>query len=105
MKKILIFSSVFILLVAFSSNLVYATGIDMDLTASGNDGTVYGTAPSQPTPTETSTNSNADIPVTIGTTAALSESSLSLSNILNIILIVLGVLLILFAIAILTRMR
>ena len=126
MKKILIFSIIFALFTMCASSLVYATGIDMNLTTNG-------TTPSEGTP-NTDVNANTiadtntvgteaqgeldntgaglpqttptpDTPVSVGSTSALSEPSLTLSNILNIILIVLGILLVLFAIAILIRMR
>ncbi len=112
MKKILIFSFIFSLIMLCFSNLVQATGIDMNLSSnSASDGTVYGSNTNTNTDSNTNTNSNTNVGSSlsttfpVGSTAALSSSDLSLSNILNIILIVLGILLVIFAIAILTRMR
>jgi len=109
MKKLLIFSLIFVLAIVFASNLVYAADIDMNLTSDGiadvsTDGTVYGSEP-QNTNTTTSVPTSSNTGTSVGSTAALSSSNLGLSNILNIILIVLGILLVLFAIAILIRMR
>ena len=103
MKKVLIFSIIFAILMLFASTLVYASEIDMNLTdGSSSDSTVYGSSNPADTPREQSTVSPTQFP---STSAALSETNLTLSNILNIILIVLGILLVLFAIAILLRLR
>ena len=126
MKKILIVSFIFSLFIICVSSFVYATGnVDMNLTTSRSsvDSTVYGSNSNTNINNNMNTNDNvtdtsnvASTPedmspytsspdISVGSTAALSSSSLSLSNILNIILIVLGILLVLFAIAILIRMR
>ena len=122
MKKVLIFSIMFILVMMFASSFVYATGIDMNLTTNGTvSGTETATNDVSNTNTvgtdtqgevvnsgDTSTQTTTPTPdttVSVGSSAALSEPSMTLSNILNIILIVLGILLVLFAIAILIRMR
>ena len=55
--------------------------------------------------TPVTSNSSTTAPVNVGSTAALSSSNLPLMTIINIILIVIGLLLILFAIAILIRLR
>ena len=115
MRKFLVISVIFTLILTFANSLVYASGIDMDLgssltssnaetnsTSALLDTTVYG---SQTPTVTTQPDSSYDATISVGSTAALSSSSLSLSNILNIILIVLGILLVLFAIAILIRMH
>lgn len=121
MKKILIFSIILFVIVFFCNTIVNATDISMDLGGAseqvdsqqdqGNDqnvaedqsdSTVYGT---QSEKTESLADTSVDVPVTVGTSAALSSSDLALSNILNIILIVLGILLVLLAIAILIRLH
>lgn len=121
MKKIFIVSFIISLFMICVCSLVYATDVDMNLTS---DPTVYGSNTNTNTNTNIDTNennidntANADYSldgtdsyspnadITVGSTAALSSTNLSLSNILNIILIVLGILLVLFAIAILIRMR
>ena len=120
MRKFLVVSVIFTLILTFASSLVYASGIDMNLNANivstGNtntntntntnepDMTVYG-SPAPVSPANTQSSSTFDTTVSVGSTAGISESSLSLSNILNIILIVLGILLVLFAIAILIRIH
>ena len=55
--------------------------------------------------TPVTSNSSTTAPVDVGSTAGLSSSNLPLMTIINIILIVIGLLLILFAIAILIRLR
>lgn len=117
MKKILTISTILFFIIFLIGNFVYASGnVNMNLTSGGQDSTVYGSQ--NPNARTENTNQNvtnninnsatqnqSTINPTVGSTAALSSSSLSLSNILNIILIVLGVLLVLFAIAILLRLR
>lgn len=128
MKKILIVSFILSLFIICVCNFVYATGnVDMNLTSSRPyvDSTVYGSNSNTNSNTDNNMNTNDNVTdtsnvastpddltpytpspdISVGSTAALSSSSLSLSNILNIILIVLGILLVLFAIAILIRMR
>ena len=110
MKKFLVIFVIFALILAVSNSLVHASGIDMNLSASTQttntnepDTTVYGSQVSSSTTTQLAP--SYDATVSVGSTASISESTLSLSNILNIILIVLGILMVLFAIAILIRMR
>lgn len=117
MKRLLILSFIFVLAIICMSSLVYASDIDMNLSTNpASDNTVYGSETNTNTNTNTEntlgatsgqapTTISPDTSVSVGSTAALSSSNLSLSNILNIILIVLGILLVLFAIAILIRMR
>ena len=95
MKKILVFSVIFMILLSCISSIVYATDSD--------DGTVYGSSGTQPTSV-----TFPDTSVTIGSvgsSAGISQPSLDLSNILSIILVVLGILMVLFAIALLIRIR
>ena len=121
MRKILMFSIILFVIVFFCNTIVNATNISMDLGSANEqvdsqqsqnndqnvadnqeDSTVYGT---QSDETESLADTSVDVPVTVGTSAALSSSDLALSNILNIILIVLGILLVLLAIAILIRLH
>ena len=95
MKKVLVFSIIFFVVMLFANSLVLASDINMNLAT----GSTY------PTSTPPASTSSIPSPSLPGSTAALSESSLTLSNILNIILIVLGILLVLFAIAISLRIR
>jgi len=105
MKKLLIFSFIFTLVTLFTSNLVFAGSVDMNLTSNqGEDSTLYRTS-SDEDYLSNPDSSSLDSDVSIGSTGALSSSNLSLSNTLNIILIVLGILLVLLAIAILIRIR
>ena len=117
MRKVLIFSLILALIVLFANNFVFASGVNMNLVntntntnggtnTNGNDDTVYGTANiNQNVVSRSNTEVDTTLASSIGSTAALSETNLSLSNILDIILIVLGILLVLFAIAILIRMH
>ncbi len=90
-------------------SVVCASGIDMDLEANeAGDDTVYGSSQnvaSTTNTTTTTTNEASHTQIPVGTTAALSSSSLELPTIVNIILIVIGILLILLGIAILIRMH
>ena len=99
MRNFLIISIIFSLILIFASSFVYASSVNMDL---GSDSTVYG---SQPVISDDQPSSSYDATISVGSAAGISESSLSLSNILNIILIVLGILLVLFAIAIMIRLH
>lgn len=114
MKKILTISTILFFIIFLIGNFVYASGINMNLTSNNTntDSTVYGSSNSTTAGNTTKapesnslTQNQAKINPNVGSTAALSSSGLSLSNILNIILIVLGILLVLFAIAILLRLR
>lgn len=90
-------------------SIVCASGIDMDLEANeAGDDTVYGSSQnttSTPTTNSATTNQTSRTQIPVGSTAALSSSSLELPTIVNIILIVIGILLILLGIAILIRMH
>lgn len=94
MKRVLVFSIIFFVVMLFANSMVLASNIDMNLSPTS-------VSPTHSAQSSTSTTS----PSLPGSTAALSESSITLSNIINIILIVLGILLVLFAIAILLRIR
>ena len=108
MRKVLVFSTIFFVFMLFASSFVFASEIDMNLANSDEtDYTVYGSSSNHADDTNTASptlNSNLSTSLP-GSTSAISESSLTLSNILNIILIVLGILLVLFAIAILLRIH
>ncbi len=56
MKRIFIFSTIFVLIMLFISNFVYASGINMNLTNSGNAGN---TASNESTNTDTEDTSSA----------------------------------------------
>lgn len=111
-KWIFNFLIVFFAFIIFANtSLVFASGIDMNLSNNTNnsniDDTVYG---SNSNNSNTNTNSNSSIqtpntPINVGSSGALSSSNLSLPTIINIILIVIGILLLLLGIAILIRLR
>lgn len=121
MKKLFMISFMLSLIIICACGLVYATDVNMNLTSNSSivDNTVYGSDINQNENINSNVNNmdntNSALDATgsytpspdfsVGATAALSSTNLSLSNILNIILIVLGILLVLFAIAILIRMR
>lgn len=95
MKKIISILAIFFILIIFVLN--YAFGADLNLTENSiNSQNTSVTRNSS----DTITNPSATI-----TTGNMADSGLSLSNILNIFLIVIGILLILFAIAILLRLK
>lgn len=103
--KISILLFTFILLA--NSTLVYAANIDMNL-SNNSDDTVYGSNASANNTSNTDTQNNSTqtpTSISVGTSSALSSSDLGAGNIINIILIVVGILLILLGIAILIRMR
>lgn len=123
-KKILIFSLITFLLIALT-NFIYATDIVMNLNSANSvsntnsatdtntspidtnitanntaiDNTIYSSA------TDTSTSTIQDEP-TVTTTSDYEESGeLSISNMINIVLIVVGIVLILLGIAIIIRLQ
>lgn len=97
----------FTFLILANSTLVYAGNIDMNLSNTSDD-TVYGSniATNNTSNIDTQNNQNqAPTSISVGSSSALSSSDLGAGNIINIILIVVGILLILLGIAILIRMR
>ena len=117
-KSIFIFCLFFITFIAsvLLSNFTFATDINMNLqldsnnTNSQTNNSTNNTT--QNTSSNTATNTNSSVPTTSTTNSAtvssisnLPEANLGLSNILNIILIVLGILLILLGIAIFIRLK
>ena len=116
-KKILCFS-IIILINIFLLNVSYATDISMDLenTSSSSVQTTDDTTYTSDTNIDTDTDTDADITTTyettyndykpVATTTDYDESTdLSISNIINIILIVVGVVLILLGIAIIIKLN
>ncbi len=115
MKKLLTISLILLIIfMVFALNFVQAMGINMNLTANTStdnttieDDTNTMTDPENSSTTDhlspTTTNSNNS--ASVSTLNQLPESSLGLNNIINIILIVIGVLLILLGIAILIRLK
>lgn len=91
MKKTLIIMIFFIITMLCLNSFVNASGVNMSL---NNTSTNF-----------TSSQTSYDAEISVGSSAGISQSSLSLSNILNILLIVIGILLVLFAIAILIRLH
>lgn len=116
-KCLKIFFVVFILLMIILSNFVQATSIDMNLTNTSSNNVSNDVNQNISNTSNNSTeNTNTNLPITSNqqttfesnATTSLSnlpEANLGLSNILSIILIVIGVLLIFLAIAILIRLK
>lgn len=118
MSKSLKFVTIlFIIFMLFTPILVQATDINMNLTADTTvENTYSDNAPEAQTTTQeepeftsdtltpSNTNYSTNSP-TVSTLNQLPEASLGLSNVINIILIVIGVLLILLGIAIIIRLK
>ena len=104
MKKFFSISLIIFTFLLLINNVVFASGIDMNLSSSNanEDSTVYGSSQTSPTNTNARTVSSS---TNASSTAALSSSNLDISVIVNIILVVVGIVLILLGIAILIRMR
>ncbi len=101
-KKI---SILFIILMCILSISAKATDIDMYLNTDGSD---TSTTVDNTTGTDQSTSTDSDttyLSPQVSTSYSDSEGGLGLTNILNILLIVIGVLLILLAIAIIIRLK
>ena len=109
--KISLILFAFLLLASFTA--VYVADIDMNLSNSIPNDTVYGNSSTLNTNSADNTNANAkntnsgtsSSTINVGTSSALSSSEMGASTVINIILIVVGVLLILLGIAILIRVR
>lgn len=103
----------FLLLASFTA--VYGADIDMNLSNSTPNDTVYGNSSTLNTNSADNTNTNSNAKntnsgtssstINVGTSSALSSSEMGASTVINIILVVVGVLLILLGIAILIRVR
>ncbi len=113
-KIILILSLFTITFITFIllSNFTFATDINMNLQLDSNNTNSQTNNSTNNTTSNTVTNTNSSLPTTsttnsttVSTISNLPESNLGLSNILNIILIVLGLLLILLGIAIFIRLK
>lgn len=115
MKKLLTISLILLIIfMVFALNFVQAMGINMNLTANTStdnttieDDTNTMTDPENSSTTDhlSPTTTNLNNSASVSTLNQLPESSLGLNNIINIILIVIGVLLILLGIAILIRLK
>ena len=90
-----------ILLFILSISPVYAVGIDMDLDNSVNTSTVVDLSGTSENVTNTTNSSIAKV----STTQTSEDFTLSVSDIINIILISVGIVLIFLAIAILIKIR
>ncbi len=95
-KKIFKISFILILAFAFCGSYVYATNIDLNLPGITSENVVDNSITTPSTPAETLQ------PSGVSTSA---ETELGITNIINILLITVGVILILLAIAILIRLR
>lgn len=106
-KRIIVLFSL-IILVLFNINFIYATEAEVEETSEVAEISTEDAAE------ETSDDIVEDLPTTdflgtgiteVSTVNSISEMNLKINNVLNIILIAIGVLLILFAIAILIRLK
>lgn len=105
----------FVFMLFANLQTVYGADIDMNLSNSTPNDTVYGNSSTLNTNSADSTNTNSNAKntnqgtsattINVGTSSALSSSEMGASTVINIILIVVGVLLILLGIAILIRVR
>lgn len=93
--KILLVISIFSL-VLFSLCSVYASDVNMNLTT--GDNTTYGS-------TTNNTNNNQNSSVVVSDAPSISLDTLSLSDMINIVLCAIGIILILLGIAILIRQK
>ncbi len=102
-KKIIkILFIVFAILLTFNYiSTVYASGIDMDLP---NDNTTYGNSNDSPAPTNTNTNNNSSSAV-VSNNSESALDSLTVSDMINIVLCAIGIILILLGIAIIIRQK
>ena len=124
MKKLLQLSLIiFVILMVLAPNFVQATRVNMNLTPNttatenpstqntSSENTSIDDTNTVPEPEDTTANTDRLSPTTTNNSASVStlnelpESGLGLNNIINIILIVIGVLLILLGIAILIRLK
>lgn len=96
--KILLVISIF-LLILFSVCSVYASDVNMNLTS--NDNTTYGST----TNNTNSINNNQSSSVIVSDTPSTALDTLSLSDMINIVLCAIGIILILLGIAILIRQK
>ena len=91
---------VFAILLTFNYiSIVHASGIDMDLP---NDNTTYGNSNNAPTTTNATNNSSSAV-VSNNSESAL--DSLTVSDMINIVLCAIGIILILLGIAIIIRQK
>lgn len=101
-----IFSIFAIILMLLLPSFVQATDVNMNLTNTANlDTTSSGVNPISDTTTLPQTYSSSSGSTVTSTFNSLPEAELGLTNILSIILIVIGILLILLAIAIIIRLK
>jgi len=109
MSKLFKFVSILVIIFAlFTPVFVNATNVDMNLNSNGNTyaSGIYNNSYSHNTNTLSPNTSNSQAnSATVSSLSQLPEASLGLTNILNIILIVVGILLVLLSIAILIRLK
>ena len=107
MTKLMKYSAILTMIFLFISTVSFATDIDMNLgNSASSDATMDSTNVLEDTNTaQSATTSNTVTTITSVTNSANTDEGLTLNHILNILLIVVGVVLILLAIAILIRLK
>ena len=91
---------VFAILLTFNYiSTVYASGIDMDLP---NDNTTYGNSNDSPAPINTNNNSSSAV---VSNNSEIALDSFTVSDMINIVLCAIGIILILLGIAIIIRQK
>lgn len=104
MKKIiktLLIAFILLLACTYISN-VYASGVNMNL-SSGNDSTTYGSTTTNTSGTSTTTPKSSS--ATVSNPSESSLDALTISDMINIVLCAIGVILILLGIAIIIRQK
>lgn len=96
----ILFIAFAILLIFNYISTVHASGVDMDLS---NDTTTYGGSTQTPTTTNNTTNNSSSAVVSNNSESAL--DSLTVSDMINIVLCAIGIILILLGIAIIIRQK
>lgn len=106
LKKVLCFSIILLMSISLL-NVVLATDVIMDLNTVSNNETQTSDNTANPTlPDASAENSVSDYqPITTTTTDYEDSTELSISNMINIILIVVGVVLVLLGIAIIIKLK
>ena len=96
----ILFIAFAILLIFNYISIVHASSVDMNLS---NDNTTYGSSTQTPTPTTTTNTTNNNAVVSNNSETAL--DTLTLSDMINIVLCAIGIILILLGIAIIIRQK
>lgn len=97
----ILFIAFAILLIFNYISTVHASGVDMDLS---NDTTTYGGSTQTPTTTNNTTNNNSSSAV-VSNNSESALDSLTVSDMINIVLCAIGIILILLGIAIIIRQK